>query len=473
MEVTPAPAGAGDVLTIRLAGEALALPAGLVREVLRLQPLTRLPHAPASLLGLANCRGAVLPVVSLARVLHRPELAITAAARLVVLDGETPIGLLVDAVVALGAGGKPLAGLGDMLAEQFATAPSRTRRQVGGAAATEDAVAEVVAAERMLITCRLAGQDYAIALDQVAAVLRLPEAVTLVPQTDQAMLGVIPFRGWLLPLVSAHVLLGLRMDGLEQARARILVVHVGAMPVGLVVERNGAILRVLETAIDPVPPVLTRGTGEARIEAICRVDGGRRLLSLLSPARLFDEATVARLRAEACRETVMAETGTVNGAVERFLIFRLGEEEYGLPIAAVEEVARRPERLTRVPHAPAYLEGVMNLRGQVIPVIDQRHRFAAEGGPRGAGRIVIVTVNGLRAGFAVDAVTEVRAVPAAELAPAPQLAATALPVFDRVARLGRDGRMILLIAPQALLDAAERDLLADLATKTAAAVSAA
>lgn len=466
-----ATAGAGNALTIRLGGESLALPAGMVREVLRLRPLTRLPHAPASLLGLANLRGAVLPVVSLARLLRRPERTPTAETRLVVLDGEAPVGVLVDAVVALGAGGTPLDTLGGMLAQEFAAPPSHARRLGGDTADAGEAAATGGPAELALLTCGIAGQDYALALDQVAAVVKLPAAVTLVPHSDQAMLGVIPFHGRLLPLVSAHALLGLPTDELDHARARILVVHLGRMAVGLVVERTDAILRVPETAIDPVPPVLTRAAGEARIEAICRVDGGRRLISLLSPARLFDEATASRLLAAAGMEAVMAETGAEQSVVERFVIFRLGGEEYGLPIAAVEEVARRPEHLTRVPHAPAYLEGVMNLRGQVIPVIDQRRRFAAGGAMGGAGRIVVVTVGGLRAGFAVDAVTEVLAVPVTELAPAPQLAAGGAAVFDRVATLGRDGRMILLVAPQALLDAAERDLLADLATQAATAKS--
>ena len=57
------------------------------------------------------------------------------------------------------------------------------------------------------------------------------------------------------------------------------------------------------------------------------------------------------------------------------MVFRLGEDEFGLPIEAVDEVARVPDQITRLPKTPKFLEGVVNLRGDVLPVVDQRRRF--------------------------------------------------------------------------------------------------
>ena len=59
----------------------------------------------------------------------------------------------------------------------------------------------------------------------------------------------------------------------------------------------------------------------------------------------------------------------------QFLVFRLGDDEFGLPIEAVDEVARVPDQITRLPRTPKFLEGVVNLRGEVLPVVDQRRRF--------------------------------------------------------------------------------------------------
>ena len=472
MESAPGAAG-GEALIVRIGGESLALPPGTVRQVLRPRPLTRLPHAPPSLLGLANHQGTVLPVVSLSRLLQRPEQPVGPDTRLVVLDRDVPVALQVDAVLGLNGNGTALTGLEALLARDFAFLTSGAQRPARPVLAGGNGATPAGSEELALLTFRVGGQDYALPLAEVAAVAPLSSSITGIPRTELAMLGVVPFRGGLLPLVSMHALLDLPAPVTSRGEARILVVRLGQASVGLVVDQAEAILRVPETSIDPVPPVLTRGRAEARVEAICRVDAGRRLISLLSPARLFDDETAARLLAEAGQEAAMDESGIERGEVERFVVFRLGAERYGLPIAAVEEVARRPSHLTRLPQAPPYLEGLMRLRSAVIPVIDQRHRFAAGEASGGAGRIIVVNVNGLRAGFAVDEVTEVLAVPVSELAPAPSLAADGAQVFDRVVTAGRDGAMILLIAPQALLDATERDLLADLTTRADAAPSSA
>jgi purine-binding chemotaxis protein CheW len=150
-------------------------------------------------------------------------------------------------------------------------------------------------------------------------------------------------------------------------------------------------------------------------------------------------------------------------ADERFVIFELGDEQYGLPVEAVDEVVRCPDQLTRVPRAPSFVEGVMNLRGKVVPVIDQRRRFAAQNASSlERCRVIVVLIDGERTGFVVDRVSDVMALPAALLRPAPELTADETGVFDRIAMTERDGRMILLIDPKALLDRAERDVLASI-----------
>nr|WP_280842941.1 chemotaxis protein CheW [Pararoseomonas baculiformis] len=469
-------AGGAQALTVTVSGQAMALPAGAVQEVLRPRPLTRVPHAPPGLLGLINLRGAVLPVLSLARLAGLeasvPSHTPSQAARIVVVDGRSRVGLLVDSVSALGGAGDARPVELDALLAQGSGALARRGDAPRGAspamaAAPVPEAAGAAAQEMALIAFVLAGQEYALPLDRVLAVARLPAEVTVVPRTGQAMLGVTGFRGGLLPLVSPHALLGLPAGEGGRDRARILVLRLGPALVGLAVDRIAAILRLPEGAIDPVPPVLTRGTGEARVEAIGRLEGGRRLVSILSPARLFDDETASRILADAKEAGEMA--GSTGEAAEQFVVFRLGDEHYGLPIGAVEEVARRPESLTRVPRAPAFVEGVMNLRGSVVPVIDQRRRFAAGGtAEERARRIVVVTIEGLRAGFAVDAVTEILSLPAASMAAAPDLAAGDAAVIDRIATVERDGRMILLVDPRALLSGAERDLLAAIAAKAAA-----
>lgn len=462
----------GDVLTFKVGGEALSFPAGDVAEIIRLRAITRVPHGPAALLGVTNLRGAVLPVVSLAGLLGRPVAAPAPSARIVVTGNGGAVGLLVDEVSALT---KPQGERGLDLTALLAQDFGALRQKVGTVAAKRDHVAaaeaEAVAQDELvLIGFDLAGQEYALPLDKVIEVRVLPGSVSNVPGTDRAMVGVTDLRGILLPLVSLNFLLGLPALATDGDKRRVVVTRVGGALVGLVVDEMKAILRVPRDAIDPVPPVLTRGKGEARIEAICRLEGGRRLVSVLAPARLFDSETAARILADAEGGAAqMANTETADDAVEQFVIFRLGDEHYGLPILSVDEIVRRPDRLTRVPRAPAFVEGVMNLRGKIVPVINQRQRFSISGDATGHGlRIVIVTIDGLQAGFVVDAVSEVIGIPAHDLKVTPELTADGAQLFDRVANIESAGRMILLIDPKALLDRAERDVLAAMAAEVAA-----
>jgi purine-binding chemotaxis protein CheW len=83
----------------------------------------------------------------------------------------------------------------------------------------------------------------------------------------------------------------------------------------------------------------------------------------------------------------------------------------------------------------------------------------------------MVTIDGLQAGFLVDGVSEVLKVSASEVTPAPDLATDAGQTIDRVAMIEREGRMILLVDPKALLDRAERDVLASLDANSGAALA--
>ncbi|MDB5069964.1 MAG: cheW [Candidatus Eremiobacteraeota bacterium] len=101
--------------------------------------------------------------------------------------------------------------------------------------------------------------------------------------------------------------------------------------------------------------------------------------------------------------------------------FKLGSEEYGVDIAQVQEI-NRMVAVTHVPRAPQFMEGVINLRGQLIPIIDLRARF---GMPRAEHtkntRIVVTEIGTKRVGMVVDSVSEVLRLDVAQIEPAPEM----------------------------------------------------
>ncbi len=114
-------------------------------------------------------------------------------------------------------------------------------------------------------------------------------------------------------------------------------------------------------------------------------------------------------------------------AGEQFLQFvtcRVDREEFAVDILSVQEINRMVD-ITRVPKAPAFVEGVINLRGRIIPVLDMRRRFGLPGAARTArSRIVVVNVQGRVVGLIVDSVSEVLRIPKSAIEPPPALGTT-------------------------------------------------
>jgi purine-binding chemotaxis protein CheW len=124
--------------------------------------------------------------------------------------------------------------------------------------------------------------------------------------------------------------------------------------------------------------------------------------------------------------------------------FCIGKEEYGVDILRVQEINRTME-VTRVPNSPHYVEGVINLRGKVIPVIDLRARF---GMPKKdwdkSTRIVVVELQGVTVGFVVDSVNEVLRIPRSVTEPPPMFAAGGN--SDYITGVGKlDDRLLILL----------------------------
>ena len=119
------------------------------------------------------------------------------------------------------------------------------------------------------------------------------------------------------------------------------------------------------------------------------------------------------------REAAAPDAG--DPARAQLCTFRLGGEDYAIDIMRVREIIP-PLPVTPVPRAPAFVEGVVRLRGDVIPVLDVRRRLGLPPGPATRKtKILIVNVAGRRLGLVVDEVTEVVRIPRHDIRPAPAL----------------------------------------------------
>ena len=150
-------------------------------------------------------------------------------------------------------------------------------------------------------------------------------------------------------------------------------------------------------------------------------------------------------------ENVATKADAKSGAstdVEQFLTFQLVGQRYGVEILQVQEI-KGWEKPTRLPHAPVYVQGVINLRGAVVPILDLRKRFGLGEAEYGRTTVVIVvkvdTPRGeLTAGMVVDGVCEVCNISPQELRAPPEMAAAIDTDFVRGLAMVDDKMLILL-----------------------------
>ncbi|SES23296.1 chemotaxis protein CheW [Rhizobium sp. NFR03] len=503
MEDTPEiETNSNQFVTFSVEGEIFAAPMAPVQEIIRVPNLAQVPLAPPSLLGLANLRGRILPIVNLRRIFGLADIEDTDATRALVINLGTPLGFVVDRVAsviavdeadiepatAIGASvdARLLTGVvklpnGEMImildfaqliAREFVGTPMDGRISdvaIAGdiSSAAGDDEEEIDADEIQLVSFTVEGQEYAADIAAVQEIVQMPERVVAIPNAPLHVLGLMTLRERLLPLVSLRVLLGLP-EKQENEDQRIIVLGLGeGQAVGVVADSVDEVLRVPRGQVETLPAILASRGGLEEISAVCRLDGGKRLVSILDTDRMFANAAMKTALAKAsAMETDMIDADSemdehdIAEDEEQVVVFRLGSEEFGVPIAAVHEIVRIPESLTRVPTAPSFVEGVINLRGAVLPVIDQRRRLNLEDIERNdRQRIMVYALNGRRTGFIVDSVTEVLKIPRNAIERSPRLSSDQHRILGRVANLEKQKRMIMLMDPDALLSETE---LADL-----------
>ncbi|MEU8243283.1 chemotaxis protein CheW [Actinoplanes missouriensis] len=490
-----------DYVTFDMLGERYAFPMRRVQEIIRMPALVRVPLGPPSLEGLANLRGRVLPVVNLRGCCNMEQAAHDETTRVIVVDGGVPLGFVVDRVASVISidpqamepaesvqstvrsdvlVGVIKSGDGDMttvldvdslIGSQFSRLSERAGRDTAATARVPGEVdADAESDDTLeLVSFAVEGQEYALPIDQVQEIVQAPESVSHVPNAGSRVLGVIDLRGRLLPVVSMRRVFGLPVTPLAPQN-RIVVVSIDGGVVGVVMDTVREVLRVPHQLVAPLPNVVAGEGRKSEVESVCRLEDGKRLVSVLSVNRMFDSPEVRNEIAdyreddeEMAVERDRSEADDGRGDEELFVVFRLDDEEYAVDVDAVQEIIRVPEALIRVPKSFDFVEGLVNLRGTVLPVVDLRTRLGLGRTERDERqRIVVLIIGGVRTGFIVDSVAEVARVGRNVLEPAPELSAEQARVVSRVANLPDQQRMLLLVEVNQLLAAEQADQAAEL-----------
>ncbi len=495
-------------VTFQVADEVFGFPMASVLEIIRVPVTVQVPLTPSALMGVANLRGSVLPVLDLRRVLELDETDYNDATRVIVTDAGSPVGLVVDRVarvmdvepdridsssqvqstidaellagVIKGSDCEPLIQLlniEQLISQEFSSVLASTATDSIELSGDEPQVQSTGKEEEdntdQLVSFTVEDQEYAFALMEVEDIVRVPETISKVPRADEHVLGLIDLRGRLLPLVSLRRMLALTEAELNDDN-RILVVSLRRPDgrkdlVGLVVDDVKEVLRVTKELQEPMPTLLTENDDNNDIASVCRLDNGKRLVSVMRAESLFTHPAI-----QAAIESREGEEGDpvideervqeieTEGDTVQLVVFRLGDQEYGVSIDDVQEITRVPEQLDKVPKTPEFIEGMINLRGMVLPVLDMRVRFEMEKMERNdRQRIIVLGLEGTRTGFIVDSVAEVMSLPRKRIETAPDLSPDQARIMGRVVNLKEEKRMIQVVTACELLSEHEEEAIRD------------
>ncbi len=153
----------------------------------------------------------------------------------------------------------------------------------------------------------------------------------------------------------------------------------------------------------------------------------------------------------------MNDASSAGTAVQEFLAFKLGSEEYGIDILKVQEI-RGYEAVTRIANAPEFIKGVINLRGIIIPVVDMRIKFKLGEPVYDQFTVVIIlNINGRVVGMVVDSVSDVTSLTEEQIKPAPDMG-TAFSSEYMIGLGTIDERMLILVDIQRLMSSPEMGL---------------
>ena len=162
-------------------------------------------------------------------------------------------------------------------------------------------------------------------------------------------------------------------------------------------------------------------------------------------------------------ETQSADVGAQQLSEIQLVTFMLGAEEFGVPISQIQEIDRLG-KVTKVPKAAPFIEGITNLRGEVIPVLDTRKRFDLEAKPSDdRTRVVIVNFGGVRTGLVVDSVRQVLNLATKDIAPPPEAIGSGIDqqFISGIGKADSGKRMIVLLDVEKILSRQEQTQLSE------------
>ncbi|MBF0353459.1 MAG: chemotaxis protein CheW [SAR324 cluster bacterium] len=420
-------------MTFNVGSELFGVRIEIVQQIIRPPQITAIPRTPGFFLGVLNLRGETISTIDLRVRFSMGKAVKSAETRVIIVDyRHSRLGLLVDRMgsvlninnnqirtpspfiekntleylsgtVQIDAKKSLLLLDADrlMAPEDFRLGEVIIRSDKTGQGG-ELVVAEP---EQVLIGFKLADEYYLMEINIVEEIIRSPTAISEVPQHTRALEGVFHLRDQIIPLLRLTKRFGLP-DQPDGPNTAVLVVNVLGVKIGLIVDAITGVKRLRESNIEPLPKNVEASRSRHLKGVFQSKDNGQHFVYLVTILeKIFLEDELERLGDfQDAHMQEMLESAKPVAEIMSLLRFKVGGEIYAIRILQVNQITNM-QTVCSVPMTPDYIKGVMNVRGEIITVLDLSTMFGStEMFSSKKAKIIVVDIGERKVGLQVEEV---------------------------------------------------------------------
>lgn len=471
-----------EMVVFRVGEEEFAFALSNVKEIIRVPSMTKVPNAPQYISGLCNLRGELLPIVDSRKLFGMPDKEFSESSRIIVADicgkkvglvsdkvsevinvEETEVkeppasikgidGGVINGILILNDGkrvvmildAEKIIKVGDL--DAAANQQSKSVEKITVSETKEDE-------EEQIVIFNIGMEEYAFNINYVKEILRLPD-VMKVPNAVSHIEGLFSIRNQLLAAINMGRLLSMNCKQPDE-QSRVIIINNGSFSYGAIVDKVSHVVRVQKKLFKENSRIAHYSSTEL-VKGIFSLNNGKRLVMMLDPHKLIHLEDVKGVLDVDHEKTVNDKSlyvGEADNNLEHVVVFKLGEEEYGIEINNVQEINRINE-ITHFPGAPAFIAGMVDLRGDIIPILNLRRLFAVhDSDSSNASKFLVVEFGNKRIGIMIDSASEVLRFSKAYLEEAPEVfkGNDQDSYIDKIAKLNEGKRIILILNLSSLL----------------------
>ena len=465
-----------EMVVFRVGEEEFAIKISEIKEIIRIPSMIKVPSAPFYVEGLCALRGELLPVVNSHKLFGMTNINLSENCRIVIVDiNGKSVGLITDKVsevisIEKSTIKEPPSSIKDIeggvingllmlkqgkrivmiLDASKIIKVGTLKDNFNKVAHLENSVKNTIVKlveEEQIIVFNVGREEYSFPIDTVKEIIRFPD-ITKVPNTPEYIEGVFSIRNKLLAIINLGGLLGTGYKKPDEY-TRVIIISTGELTFGVVVDKVSQVMRV---SLDSLKKsnISSSSTKLDYIRGFFNLNNGNRLIINLEANKLISMETTdkaTRLGNKNNINDTKVNTNEMDKDQEQIVIFKLDGEEYGIRVNNVKEI-NIMSAISYLPGAPVFIEGMVNLRGDIIPVLNLRTLFGFQTTCNyESSRFLVVEYKKRNIGIIIDSATEVMKLSKALVEEVSKALEEneEMSYIDSIAKLEQGSRIVLLL----------------------------